>query len=371
MSKVRDGISREKMKMENSISKKSQKSEGIKEVIIVSGSSGMIGTALIHKLAMHYRIAGLDNAGYPFPPAEAECICLDITSDKSMEFVFERIRYEYGTKITSVVHLAAYYDFLGKPSDLYDKITVKGTERIIKFLQNFEVEQFIFSSSMLLYKPTSPGIKITEESPLEPKWDYPKSKVATEKVLHEQRGKIPVVNLRIAGVYSEKGNSIPITNQIQRIYENQITARLYPANTAHGSTYVHLDDLVDSIIKTIEKRKELPPEIVLNIGDDETLSYKDLQDIISTEVNGKKSDIIHIPKWFAKAGAFMQNIFGKAFIKPWMIDLADDHFEMDSSKAKKLLGWKPKHGLRDTLPRMIKNLKFNPEKFYKDNKLKK
>tara|TARA_R110002049_G_scaffold191337_1_gene360246 strand:+ start:10236 stop:11300 length:1065 start_codon:yes stop_codon:yes gene_type:complete len=342
-----------------------------KEVIIVSGSSGLIGNALIHKIASQYRVVGLDNTGYPFPPAEAECVCIDITSDKSMAFAFERIRYEYGNKIASVVHLAAYYDFLGKPSDLYDKITVKGTERLMKFLQDFEVGQFIFSSSMLIYKPSSPGVKITEESPLEPKWDYPKSKVATEKVLHEKKGKIPVVNMRMAGVYSEEGHSIPITNQVQRIYEKQVTARLYPANTAHGSTYVHLDDLVDSIIKTIEKRKELPPEIVINIGDDETLSYQELQDIISMEVNGKGSKIIHVPKWFAKFGAFMLNIIGKAFIKPWMIDLADDHFELDSSRAKKLIGWNPKHGLRNTLPKMIKKLKDDPEKFYQVNKLKK
>lgn len=55
-----------------------------------------------------------------------------------MTFAFKRIRYAYGNKIASVVHLAAYYDFLGKPSDLYDKITVKGTERLLKFLQDFE-----------------------------------------------------------------------------------------------------------------------------------------------------------------------------------------------------------------------------------------
>ena len=67
----------------------------------------------------------------------------------------------------------------------------------------------------------------------------------------------------------------------------------------------------------------------------------------------------------------MQNLFGKAFIKPWMIDLADDHFEMDSSKAKKLLGWKPKHGLRDTLTKMVENLKANPKKFYQVNNLNK
>ncbi|MBK5245458.1 MAG: NAD(P)-dependent oxidoreductase [Eubacteriaceae bacterium] len=342
-----------------------------KEVIIVTGSSGLIGTSLIHKIAPQYRVVGMDNTGYPFPPKEAECVCMDITSDESMSFNFERIRYEYGNRIASVVHLAAYYDFLGKPSDLYDKITVKGTERLLKFLQDFEVEQFIFSSSMLVYKPSSPGVPITEESPLEPKWDYPKSKVTTEKVMHEKRSKIPVVMMRVAGLYSEAGDSIPVTNQIQRIYEKQISARLYPANTAHGSTYVHRDDVINSIVLAIEKRKDLPQETILNIGDDETLSYQELQDIISTEIHGKKMPIIAIPKWFAKAGAFMQNIFGKAFIKPWMIDLADDHFEMDSSKAKKLLGWKPKHGLRDTLPKMIKKLKDHPKKFYQENNLNK
>lgn len=341
------------------------------EVIIVTGSSGMIGSTLIHKLAEKYHVVGFDQDGYPFPPVEAECVCVDLTNDDRMDFAFKRVRYAYGNKIASVVHLAVYYDFLGEPSDLYDKVTVKGTERMLKYLQEFEVEQFIFSSSMLVYKPSSPGVLITEESPLEPKWDYPKSKVTTEKVMHEKRGKIPIVMMRIAGVYSEEGSSIPITNQVQRIYEKQLTARLYPANTAHGSTYVHRDDVINAIVLAVEKRNVLPKEVVLNIGDDETLTYQELQDIISTEINGKKLPIIAIPKWFAKAGAFVQNLFGKAFIKPWMIDLADDHFEMDSSKAKKLIDWHPEHGLRDTLPKMIKNLKDDPENFYKVNHLNK
>lgn len=41
-----------------------------KEVVIVSGSSGLIGTALINKLAKNYQIVGLDNVGYPFPSRE-------------------------------------------------------------------------------------------------------------------------------------------------------------------------------------------------------------------------------------------------------------------------------------------------------------
>ena len=45
-----------------------------KEIIIVSGSSGLIGTGLINKLAEQYRVAGLDDVGFPFPPIKAECV---------------------------------------------------------------------------------------------------------------------------------------------------------------------------------------------------------------------------------------------------------------------------------------------------------
>src|SRR3546814_238510 len=141
---------------------------------------------------------------------------------------------------------------------------------------------------MLVYKPSGLGQKINEQSPLQPTWGYPKSKVATEKIMHEERGNIPIMNLRVAGVYSDEGNSIPIANQIQRIYEKQITAYFFPGDPSHGSTFVHLDDLTDAMIKAIEKRKEFPPETTLNIGEDETLSYEELQRIISSEIHGKE-----------------------------------------------------------------------------------
>lgn len=339
-----------------------------KQVIVVTGSSGLIGTALIHKLAKTYQVIGLDNVGYPFPPVEAECVCIDITSDASMERAFSRIRYAYGNRIAAVIHLAAYYSFSTQSSPLYDEITVKGTERLLRVLQDFEVEQFLFSSSMLVYKPSLPGQKIDEKSPLQPKWDYPKSKVATEDIIHTTRGSIPAVNLRVAGVYNEEGNSIPVTNQIQRIYEKQITSWFFPGDASHGSTFIHLDDLIDAITKAVEARHELPEDVILNIGEEETLSYNDLQRIISSNISGKELKVIRIPKFLAKAGAWVQNLFGKAFIKPWMIDLADDHLDMDSSKAERMLDWKPQHSLRQTLPEMIAKLKSDPEKFYKENK---
>jgi len=79
--------------------------------------------------------------GYPFPPPTAECVCIDFTSDTSIKNAFERVRFAYGNRIASVVHLAAYYDYSGESSPLYQKITVEGTERLLKELQDFEVEQ--------------------------------------------------------------------------------------------------------------------------------------------------------------------------------------------------------------------------------------
>ncbi len=173
-----------------------QKPTGIsipkKEIVVVSGSSGLIGSALIKKLAVKYQIIGLDNAGYPYPPPEAECVTIDITSDEDVKKVFNDIRAKHGNRIVSFVHLAAYYSFTEKSSPLYDKITVKGTERLLKYLQDFNVEQFLFTSSMLVYKPSKPGEKINEQWPLEPKWGYPKSKVVTEEVKYKEHGHIPI-----------------------------------------------------------------------------------------------------------------------------------------------------------------------------------
>jgi nucleoside-diphosphate-sugar epimerase len=57
------------------------------------------------------------------------------------------------------------------------------------------------------------------------------------------------------------------------------------------------------------------------------------------------------------------------FIKPWMIDLADDHYALDITRARTLLGWSPRRSLRETLPKMVAALKADPAGFYRRNKL--
>lgn len=339
------------------------------EVVLVTGSSGLLGTRIIKRLAAKYKMIGLDRDGPPYPPVEAECIPMDITSEESIVRAMERVRFGYGSRIASVIHLAAYYDFSGKPSPLYDEITVKGTGKLLRVLQSFDVAQLIFSSTNLIYKPSAPGRKINEDCPLAPNWDYPESKVDTEKVIHEEKGKMKAVILRIAGVYDDHCNSIPLSHQIQRIYERQLTSHFYSGDISHGNVFVHLEDVIDALENSVEKRKSLPDIVAINIGEPETPSYEELQKTIGRLLHGEEWETYEIPKPLAKAGAWSMDLFGDPFIKPWMIDRADDHYELDIARAKELLDWVPRHKLLLTLPQMIENLKADPKAWYRENHL--
>jgi nucleoside-diphosphate-sugar epimerase len=309
----------------------------------------------------------------PNPPDVAVNVPCDLTSDQDVRDAFQRVRDERGERIASVVHLAAYYDFSGEPSDLYEKVTVQGTRRMLENLRDFHAEQFIFSSTMLVHAPTEPGKPITEMWPLEPKWDYPKSKVRTENLIRDTRGDVPAVMLRIAGVYNDAGHSIPLVHQMQRIAERWMVGHVFPGDTSHGQAFVHLDDVVEAIRLTVLRRADLAPEMPILIGEVETLSYDTLQREFGRLIHGEEDwKTTRIPKAVAKAGAWVQDVIPgveEPFIKPWMIDLADDHYELDIARARCHLGWEPSRNLRDTLPKMVQRMKADPAGWGRENDL--
>jgi nucleoside-diphosphate-sugar epimerase len=212
------------------------------------------------------------------------------------------------------------------PSPLYQELTVDGTQRLLRGLRDFDVGQFVFSSSLLVMRPAEPGAMLTESSPTQAEWDYPQSKLATEALLEQQRGKIPVLILRLAGVYDEQGHSIPIAQQIRRIYEKEMESYFFPGNADLGQSFVHGEDAVDCLVRAIERRLLLQPYEVLLIGKPDVMSYGELQERIGVSLHGTAWPTICIPKALAKAGAWVQEKLSgdeETFIKPWMVDLAD------------------------------------------------
>ena len=258
-----------------------------KKVIIVTGACGRIGSNVMRKLETEFHVVGFDLPQAIQATKNKNLVPVDLGSDESVEEAFTHILKLYGNKIASVIHLAAYYSFSDQNYDNYERITVRGTERLLKALKNFEVEQFTFSSTMLVHAPCKQG-KITEKSPVVAKWAYPRSKVASEKLIHELRGNIPTVILRIAGVYDNECHSIPISNQIKRIYEKQLQAHLFAGDLRSGASFLHMGDLISAINLCVQKRNQLPPELILLLGEPKTLSYDALQRMISHLLFGKE-----------------------------------------------------------------------------------
>ena len=78
------------------------------------------------------------------------------------------------------------------------------------------VEQFVLASTMLVHAPTQPGRPINEDWPLDPKWPYPQSKVETEQLIRAERGRIPTLILRPAGVYDERCRAVFLAQRCSR-----------------------------------------------------------------------------------------------------------------------------------------------------------
>ncbi len=343
-----------------------------RDCILVTGSSGRIGAAFIGRHEKRFTEFAFDREGPPHPPRSADhVIACDVGSDESVKEALEETRRLGGGRIAAVLHLAAYYDFSGKPSPLYERVTVEGTRRLLRGLQDFEVGLFLFTSTMLVHAPVEPGRLIRESDPLDPSWDYPRSKVATEAVLREERGRIPVLSLRVAGVYDDVCHSIPLAHHIQRIYERNLTGFLFPGDPERGQSFLHMDDLVEAMYLAVLRRAELPPESAVLLGESDVMSFAELQRDLGLLLHGKPWPFVRVPKAFARLGARLQELTPglDPFIRPWMIGHADDHYALDLARAKELLGWRPKRSLRETLPVMVAALKADPAKWYEENGL--
>jgi nucleoside-diphosphate-sugar epimerase len=345
-------------------------------IALITGAAGNLGRSLGEALGNDYRIAGLDRsaAGADFPVFEA-----DFTSDVSVEQALRKYRDAFGSRIASVIHLVAYFDFTGEDNPLYRSVNVEGTRRLLRALQDFEVRQFVYASTMLVHAPCRPGEHIDEHQPIEPRWAYPKSKAAAEAVIRAEHKRIPYVILRLAGVYDEHSTVPTMAQQMARIYERDFESYFYSGSTLVGQSMLHRDDMLEAFRRTVDRRNVLPPGIDILIGEPDAIGYDALQDKLGELIHGVDDwPTLRVPKPLAAAGAWAQSHLepvipdaidrGKpSFIRPFMVAMADDHYALDIRRARDLLGWEPRHRLQEELPGLVAVLKNDPAGWYKRN----
>ena len=343
-------------------------------LVLITGSSGLIGSRLTSALNQRYRVVGLDVEQPVDDELETNWLNCDLTDARAIRATLSQVAGRYGDNFASVIHLAGYYDDSGKPNPLYRDLTVEGTRHLIQALQRFNVEQFVFSSSLLVMKPAEDHQPIRSDSPVDADWEYPRSKLAAENVILVERGDIPTVLLRIAGVYDEKCHALPIAQQIHRIYTKQLASYVFPGDQTNGQAFVHLNDLVACIECVIERRAELEPCVTFLVGEEDVMSYGELQEKLGLLIHGEVWPTLRIPKVVAKVGAWIKKKMATdeasaPVVQPWMVDLADQDYPIDIRRTRQLLGWEPKYKLRTTLAAIVAKLHNDPRGWYECNQL--
>ena len=202
---------------------------------------------------------------------------------------------------------------------------------------------------MLVHAPGEPGERIDEQAPVAPKWAYAESKAAAEAVIREEHGRVPYVLLHLAGLYDDRTAVPTLAHQIARIYERGAKSHLYAGDLRTGQAFVHQDDMVDAFRRVLDRRDRLPDDVTILIGEPDVMSYGALQEAIARLIHGEAGwATIPVPKTLARTGAWLEERSEpivpdpidrgeKPFIRPFMVDMADDHYALDISRARELL----------------------------------
>jgi uncharacterized membrane protein len=137
--------------------------------------------------------------------------------------------------------------------------------------------------------------------------------------------------------------------------------------------------MIDAFRRAVDRREELAPDAVILIGEPDAIGYDALQDEIGRLIHGEAEwTTLRVPKPAATVGALVEEKLEpivpdaldrgeKPFIRPFMVEMADDHYALDVTKARQLLGWEPRYRIADVLPKLVQALKDDPLAWYRAN----
>jgi nucleoside-diphosphate-sugar epimerase len=348
-------------------------------IVLITGAGGNLGRTLAAALAGDYRIVGLNRTA---ADGDYPIFAADFSNAAAIELAMTRVRERFGTRIASVVHLVAYFDQTGKDNPLYHSVNVEGTRNLLHSLQPFEVEQFIYASTMLVHAPCRPGEHIDEQQPFDPAYAYPKSKLEAERVIAAEHGRIPYVILRLAGVYDEKLLIPTLAQQIARIHGREFQSVMYAGSPLTGQSLLHKEDMISAFRRTIDRRSQLASGTAMLIGEPDPMNYDALQDEIGYLIHGVQDwPTLRLPRPLAAVGAWalgkLEPVIPDAIdlgeepaVRPYMAIMGNDHYALDIRRARELLGWEPRHRLKDDLPAIIAELKRKPIAWYQRHRIK-
>ncbi|MBI4423385.1 MAG: SDR family oxidoreductase [Elusimicrobia bacterium] len=148
--------------------------------ILLTGHNGYVGSIMAPMMQDHgFDVVGLDTCYY------GDCsLAPDLADVPTVRRDIRDVEAADLRGYDAVVHLAALSnDFIGNLNPRWtDEINFRASLRLAELAKKAGVPRFLFSSSCIMYG-TSDAAVVTEESPLDPKTDYARSKVQSEEAI--------------------------------------------------------------------------------------------------------------------------------------------------------------------------------------------
>ncbi len=300
--------------------------------ILITGGAGYIGTILTSSmLRQNYKVRVIDNLLYG-----GEAI-LPFLLDKNYEFIKGDIREKdllekVVQDIDGIVHLAAIVGFpiCSVIPDVALEVNVEATKNLVELAAKNKVKRFVFASTYSNY-----GVAddiVTEESLLNPVSLYAETKIKGEKIVLEgdnTNTKPTVLRFATAFGFSPRMRFDLIINQFTLEMELNKKLEVYQKN--YYRSYVHVQDIVKTIIMVLEAEESLVSRQIFNVG--------------GNELNYTKEEIAMIIKRFIPEA--------KLIVKDYSIDGDMRSIRVSYDKVKKVLGFKPSWSVEKGIEEML------------------
>ena len=343
-----------------------------KPIVVITGASGFIGSAVCVDLVKDFMVISIDSR----EPTEqlrraapqAIWYIIDIADNQAISKLFAQTKSDFG-RIDFVIHLAAYYDFGTDWVPEYQRTNVDGTAKVIDASINEGVKRLIFASSIAAMEPPAIGTYLTEESPTSEFLPYARSKTLGERLLTEASSQLPCNILRIAGVFSDWCELPPLYGLIKLWTSAFPFGCIIPGRGESGIPYIHINDLVHLLRKCILQNHELGPFNIFLASQHGAVLHRQLFPAIrSADAYSGSLRSIHLPRKIAKFGAWFRYALGgisgnRPYERPWMLEYVDKPWNTDTSNTRRILDWDctPELGLLRKIPDIQNNLKTDPK----------
>lgn len=318
---------------------------------LVTGGTGFVGSYIVRLLV---------NRGHEVSVLLRESSSTDLIKDLTFTKVTGDVRdiqsLEQGISndIDWLFHNAAIMADWGSKSHFFP-VNVEGTRNILEEVRKKDIPKLIYTSSTAVYGFPNKDEPISETTPWKPINNYQKSKAAAEILVHQYMAKY--------GVKASMVRSPAVVGRGDMFTGPQIIERLKNRNMVtfgggnNNQSFVHGEDFANCLILAAENFQRANGNVYNVASFDCTM--KQFLDALATQLNVEKK-YMNFPYWSAVAiGAFLGGLY-RAFnrrnapaLTSFRVKMFGSKYLIDTSKARRELGFAPKWNLETTAKDMV------------------